>query len=123
MFAAKVIPDGPVCPKFKRPVPTSPPLNEFDSAYLARKAQVPEQILRLKSGLQFSYFTEGNVGDTAVVCFPAAGFGKWEYVPREPLPGIFLVAVDDMGHGNSSPLQEPPSFAESVPQVVELLDG
>ena len=55
---------GPVAPPaagptFKKPVATTPPLTAFDPAYLQRKAQLPEQIFKLKSGKQFSYFTEG----------------------------------------------------------------
>ena len=33
-----------VGPKFKKPVPTDPPLLAFDPAYLKRKAELPEQI-------------------------------------------------------------------------------
>ena len=82
---AKVAPLGG--PTFKKPVPTDPPLLEFDPAYLKRKAELPEQIFRLKSGKQLAYFTEGNKGDPAVVCFPSAGFGKCQFIPREPIPG------------------------------------
>ena len=63
------------------------------------------------------------MGDPAVVCFPSAGFGKWGFVPREPIPGIYLVAVDDIGHGNSSPLEKCPVFSESVGEVEELLNA
>ena len=54
--ADAVINAGPV---FKKPVPMEPPLTAFDPAYLERKAQLPEQIFKLKSGQQLSYFTEG----------------------------------------------------------------
>ena len=70
-----------------------------------------------------AYFTEGNKGDPAVVCFPSAGFGKWQFIPREPIAGIYLVAVDDIGHGNSSPLKKCPVFSESVEDVEELLNA
>ena len=108
-------------PKFKKPVPTEPPLLAFDPAYLKRKQQLPEQIFHLKSGKQMAYFTEGKKEDPAVVCFPAAGFGKWKFVPREPIPGVYLVAIDDIGHGNSSPLEKCPVFSESVAEVQEIL--
>eukprot|EP00944_MAST-04C_sp_MAST-4C-sp1_P014764 g14764.t1 len=120
---ATVAPSSSEGPKFKKPVPTDPPLLEFDPAYLKRKAELPEQIFHLKSGKQLAYFTEGNKGDPAVVCFPSAGFGKCQFIPREPIPGIYLVAVDDMGHGNSSPLEKCPVFSESVEEVEELLNA
>ena len=33
------------------------------------------------------------------------------------------MAVDDMGHGNSSPLEKCPVFSESVEEVEELLNA
>jgi pimeloyl-ACP methyl ester carboxylesterase len=125
MSTASVRPDGAIPPTFEKPVPMTPPLTAYDPRYLKRKAQVPENVFVLQSGKQFSYFTEGNVEDPevkTVVCFPAAGFGKWEYVPKEAFSNIFLVAIDDMGHERFSKLEEPPVFEESVQQVVELLD-
>ena len=114
---------GPlVGPTFKKPVPMNPPLTAFDPAYLKRKAELPEQIFRLKNGKQFSYFSEGNSEDKVVVFFPGAGIGKWMFVPREPIPGVFLVVIDNMGHGNSSPLEKIPVFSEDVEEIKELLD-
>lgn len=48
---AKVSP-AVAAPAFKKPVPMHPPLTEFDPAYLKRKAEVPAQIFKLKSGKQ-----------------------------------------------------------------------
>ena len=80
---------GPITgPKFKKDVPMTPPLTAFDPAYLSRKEACCEKIHTLQSGKQLSYFTEGSVESSAtVVCFPSAGFGKWEFVPRDPLEG------------------------------------
>ena len=109
-------------PTFKKPVNMTPPLTAFDPQYLQRKLEVPEQIFKLESGKQLAFFTEGNVEDPAVVCCPAAGMGKCCFIPREPIPGVFLIAIDDMGHGNSSPLEGLPVFSESVPEIQELVD-
>lgn len=118
---AKVAPEG--LPKFKKPIPMTPPLTDWDPAYVKRRAELPEQIFKLKNGKQFSYFTEGNKEDPAVVCFPPAAWGKYSYVMKEPLKGVFLIAVDDMGNGNSTPIDKPPVFSESVADIAELLDG
>ena len=111
-------------PVFKRPIKQmDPPMNAYDPLYLARKKQCPEQIL--KNGKQLAFFTEGELSpDTVtVVCFPAAGFGKCEFIPAEQIPGVFLVCIDDAGHGNSTELTKEPVFSESVSDVVELLDA
>ena len=121
--SAKVNPGGGG-PLFKKKIAKmSPPLTAFDPGYLQRKAAVPEQLFSLKNGKQLSYFTEGSVEDKAVVCLPSAGLGKCCFIPREPIPGVFLIAIDPMGHGNSSPIEKPTDFEESVTEVRELLDG
>ena len=59
-MTAKVSPDVPynaAGPTFNKPVPMNPPLTAFDPAYLKRKAELPEQIFKLKSGKQLAYFT------------------------------------------------------------------
>ena len=110
-------------PKFAKPVPMSPPLTEFDPAYLARKAEIgPERIFKLKSGRQFSYFTEGREEDTAVLCLPGTGRGNLEMIPQKPLPGLFIIAVDSMGHGESSPLEKNLGLSVAVEEMLELLD-
>ena len=114
----------PELPKFKKPVPMNPPLTTWDPHYLKRREQLPEKIFNLKSGKQYAYFTEGTIENSKiVVAFPGAGFGKNCLVPREPIPGVYLIAIDDMGHGNSSQLTGNRDFATSVPDVMEMLDS
>ena len=121
--SAKVSPGGGG-PVFKKNISKmSPPLTAFDPGYLQRKAAVSDQLFTLKNGKQLSFFTEGSVEDKAVVCLPSAGFGKSCFIPRETIPGVFLIAIDTMGHGNSSPIDKPINFEESVLEVQELLDG
>ena len=110
-------------PKFKKPVPMTPPLTEFDPAYLKRKAELPEQIFKLSSGKQFGYFAEGNPEDPTIVCFASAGFNISSLIPSAPVPGLYVLYVNQMGHGNSSPLTAPIVFSEAVPEVLELVDG
>ena len=57
------------------------------------------------------------------MCFASAGFNVRSLVPPEPIPGLYVVYVNQMGHGNSSPLDEPIVFSEAVPEVLELADG
>ena len=118
-------------PVFKKPVPTVPtPLEAFDPAYVERRKQITEKILKLKNGRQLAYFTEGTPTDKAVLCLHSLGQSKLEWIMPKPLPGVFLIAVDRQGHGNSSPYPPglPPSaparrFADDVDEYVELLDS
>ena len=118
-------------PVFKKPVPTVPtPLEAFDPAYVERRKQITEKILKLKNGRQLAYFTEGTPTDKAVLCLHSLGQSKLEWIMPKPLPGVFLIAVDRQGHGNSSPYPPglPPSaparrFADDIDEYVELLDS
>jgi pimeloyl-ACP methyl ester carboxylesterase len=100
----------------------TPPLTEFDPAYVKRRADIVERIFKLKSGKQLSYFTEGSVEDPAFLCIPGAGNGKCIYIMPEPLKGVFLIAVDMMGHGKSSILDSDLDYREVVAGYAELLD-
>ena len=118
-------------PAFKKPIPTVPtPLIAFDPAYVERRKQITEQILQLKNGRQLAFFTEGSPADPAVLCLHSLGQSKLEWIMRKPLPGVYLIAVDRQGHGNSSPYPPglPPStparkFSDDADEYVELLDS
>ena len=110
-------------PKLKKPISTGPPpLTEYDAKYVERKAAIVEKTLQLKNGHHFCYFTEGSPTDPAVLVLHGFGESKWSYVFPEPLSGIFLIAVDRMGHGKSTPHKEQPDFTQIVPEYMELLD-
>ena len=127
-------------PKLKKPLPTSPPLTAYAPEYLQRKAELSEQLFQLKNGRQLCYFTEGDVKDPAVLCLPALGESKcaqnrstakkprrsrprWMYVFPKPLPGIYLIAVDRIGHGRSSTLSPKEKWTAHCAEMLELLDS
>ena len=90
--------------QFKKPVGTTPPLSAYDPAYVARKAEFTERFFELKSGRKICYITDGSPSDPAVLCFPTLNGAKWQYIFPKPLPGVYVIAVDRMGHGKSSEL-------------------
>ena len=119
---AKVADGYASAPKLKKPLSTTPPLAEYDPKYVERKAATVEKKLQLKNGREFCYFTEGNPEDPAVLALNGLGESKWFFLFPEPLPGVFLIAVDRMGHGKSSPHEGPVDFTQLVPEYIELLD-
>jgi pimeloyl-ACP methyl ester carboxylesterase len=110
-------------PKFKKPLSTSPPLTAYLPEYLERKAEVGERLLQLKNGRQLCYFTEGSVEDPAVVCLPALGESKWGYIFPKPIPGVYLIAVDRIGHGGSSVMGSKEQWSAHCAEVLELVDS
>ena len=50
--------------------------------------------LQLKNGRSLCYFTEGSPEDPAVLVLHGLEESKWCYLFPEPLPGVFLIAVD-----------------------------
>ena len=116
-------------PTLKKPVPLVPtPMKEFDPTYVERRKQITEKFLTLKNGRQLAYFTEGSPTDPAVLCLHSLGQSKMEWLFKEPLPGVFQIAVDRQGHGNSTPyppvaLEAPRQFSTDVAEYVELLDA
>ena len=115
-------------PAFKKPIANAdPPLKAYDPAYLERKAQVGEKIFKLKSGRQLAYFTEGNPEDPAVLCLHGLSQNKYAWLQPQPIPGVYLIAVDRQGHGSSSPYDgytpfAPFLYSDCVGEFMELLD-
>jgi pimeloyl-ACP methyl ester carboxylesterase len=122
---AKVEPESGGGPKFKKPIQrpgAGSPMTEYDPRYLERKATFLEKRFDCKSGRHFSYITEGNPEDPAVLMLHGIGESKWCWVFPEPLDGIFLIVPDRQGHGLSSPCEGPPDLTQLVPEYIELLD-
>ena len=110
--------------QFKTPVATSPPMTEYNKEYLDRKREVGEKIFKLKSGRQLAYFTEGSPSDgPAVLCVHGLGQTKYLWLEPKPIPGVFRICIDRMGHGSSSTLEGVYKFNVGVPEVAELLDS
>ena len=124
-MSAKVYAESPA---FKKPIANAdPPLKAYDPAYLERKAQVGEKIFKLKSGRQLAYFTEGNPEDPAVLCLHGLSQNKYAWLQPQPIPGVYLIAVDRQGHGSSSPYDgytpfAPFLYSDCVGEFMELLD-
>ena len=119
-----------VVPVPKKPILTKPPMtSSLDPAYLRRRAEISaqEQAFTLKSGRKLAYFVEGSTEgpDPVVVCLSCMSQSKELWIFDKPLAGVTLVAIDRMNHGNSSPNDKGRGelFSESVPEILELLDG
>ena len=116
-------------PKLMAPIPLKPtPMTDWDPLFVQRRKEISEKILKLKSGRQLAYFTEGSPTDPAVLCLHSLGMSKTQYLLKKPLAGIFQICVDRQGHGNSSPypridLSNPIQFSTHVHEYVELLDS
>ena len=115
-------------PALKKAIPTKPtPMADWDPAFVQRRKEISEKVLKLKNGRQLAYFTEGNPTDPAVLTLHSLGMSKAQYIFPQPLPGIFQISVDRQGHGNSSPY--PPGkrhirqFSDDIGEFAELLDS
>ena len=128
-MANKVAPEQPsglsalAAPTLTKPLSTKPPIAVYDAKYLKRKEEISEKICKLKSGKQLAYFTEGDPADPAVLCLHVTAGSKWLFVFPEPIPGVYLIAPDLLGHGGSSPVSDGHSlWSELVTALMELLD-
>jgi pimeloyl-ACP methyl ester carboxylesterase len=108
--------------KLKKPIGTTPPLTEYDPKYLERKAELGEKKFALKTGRTLAYWTEGSKDDPAVLCLHGIGQCKSDFIFPAPLPGIYLISVDRIGHGSSSPHEGPPDFTQILAEYIELMD-
>jgi len=101
----------------------------YDETFMRRKREVGQKFFTCKSGRRFCYFTDGapdpsKDGVSVVLCLHGAGQGKTAMLLKKPVPDIFQIVPDRIGHGGSSPaLKEGYSFEIAVAEVMELVDA
>ncbi|CAD7964092.1 unnamed protein product [Amoebophrya sp. A120] len=102
-------------------------VTEYPDEYLKAKERVNERSLTLKDGRVVSYFTDGDKsapGAVPVICLHGGGEGKWSWLQKTPIEGIYQVAFDRMGYGKSD-LLEPVNkytFVTAYQHVLEIAD-
>ena len=115
---------GSIAPvTLREPLPTEPPMDQLDGAFYARVAQVGERIFTCSSGIRYAYFTEGDPADPTVLCIHGMCQNKYLWLEPEAIEGVFLIAIDRVGHGSSSAAPVNYGFDKAVRDVIELLDA
>mmetsp|Transcript_10605 Transcript_10605/g.25886 ORF Transcript_10605/g.25886 Transcript_10605/m.25886 type:complete len:342 (+) Transcript_10605:93-1118(+) len=121
MSTAAVSPEGIV---FPRKVAFTD-VDRYPEDYIKAKARVGEKFLTLKDGRQICYFTDGEKeGNTPVIFLHGGGEGKYSWLQKTPMEGIYAIAIDRMGYGGSD-LSEPVNkytFVHAYTDVIEIAD-
>lgn len=73
----------------------------YDAEYLKAKERVGEHYCTLPDGRKICYFKDGKPDDPLVICMHGGCEGKWKFIQKTPIDGIFLVSIDRPGYGNS----------------------
>ena len=73
----------------------------YSPEYLARKAQVQTEFVTLSSGVKWAYFQEGDRSGVPLLCLHGGGESKWMWLQKEPIPGVWMIALDRPGYGDS----------------------
>jgi pimeloyl-ACP methyl ester carboxylesterase len=111
-------------PKLKQPVATAPYVMEsWHDSYVAHKKNIGEQKIQVKSGNTYGYWIDGELTmPHCVLAFHDVGNCKSQFLQPSSLPHIFLIAIDRLGHGASSPEPENWTFEKAIPEIIEILD-
>lgn len=125
MTVIKVVPAdaAEATTKFPKPI-YGTTVTEYPSDYLAAKKRVGEFFFTLPDGRNICYFKDGDSNDVPMICLHGGGEGKYMWLQKEPLPGIFQIAIDRMGYGKSD-LYVPArdyTFKEVADDIAALAD-
>eukprot|EP00746_Dinoflagellata_sp_MGD_P124921 gnl/MRDRNA2_/MRDRNA2_59587_c0_seq1.p1 gnl/MRDRNA2_/MRDRNA2_59587_c0~~gnl/MRDRNA2_/MRDRNA2_59587_c0_seq1.p1 ORF type:complete len:351 (+),score=66.57 gnl/MRDRNA2_/MRDRNA2_59587_c0_seq1:82-1134(+) len=92
----------------------------LDPEYLKAKERVGEHYCTLPDGRKLCYTKDGNSDDPLVICMHGGCEGKWKFIQRSPIDGVFLVSIDRPGYGNSDP--GPPGYGfDAVAKDIKFL--
>lgn len=110
---------------FSPPVPCHPPLHCFDPGYISRKSHLTERTVVLRSGRVIAYLEEGAPHERPVLAFHGGCATKVNWILKERLPGVRLIAVDRMGYGASSSVSWDSnySFEDALADMKEFVDA
>jgi pimeloyl-ACP methyl ester carboxylesterase len=104
-----------------------PALTEWDADLLKAKERVGEYFCKLSDGRQICYFKDGNPEDKLVIAMHGGMEGKYKFLMRDPMPGIYLVSIDRPHYGGSSPVpvfgyKDGYTFENAAKDIGELAD-
>ena len=57
--------------------------------------------MTLSSGVKWAYFQEGDRSSVPLLCLHGGGESKWMWLQKEPIPGVWMIALDRPGYGDS----------------------
>ena len=83
----------------------------YTPEYLAAKSRVTVGTCTVTNDVKISYFTDGDPDGVPVLCLHGGSEGKYMWLQKEPLPGIFQISIDRPGYGESdSPQGKAPDY-------------
>ena len=62
--------------------------------YIEKRERLGHAFCTLPDGRKLCYWTEGDPADTPIIAFHGGCEGKYKWMQKEPIPGVFLIAVD-----------------------------
>ena len=103
-------------------------MGSLDATYLKRRQECSDKFFTCKSGRTYCYFTDGSdpaqEGVAVVLCIHGQAQRSTDWLLKEPLPDIFQICVDRIGHGLSSNAPaEGFAFADGCDELLEVVDA
>jgi pimeloyl-ACP methyl ester carboxylesterase len=97
-------------------------VTRMDADYCARRDQLREQLFTLQDKRKLCFWADGDSSGIPVLAFHGGCDTKCRFIQKQPLPGVYLIAVDRPGYGGSSPVPVEYTFKQAVEDIVALAD-
>jgi len=97
-------------------------VTQLDSDYCARRNELGRQFFTLPDKRKLCFWTDGDSSGVPVLAFHGSCDTKSIFIRKQPLPGIYLIAVDRPGYGGSSPVPLEYTFKQAVEDINALVD-
>jgi len=95
-------------------------LTRLDRTYIERRNELGEQIILLGKR-KLCFWTDGDSSGVPVIAFHGACDTKSRFIQKQPLAGVYLIAVDRPGYGGSSPVPFDWTFKHFVDDILALV--
>jgi hypothetical protein len=98
-------------------------VTRLDTAYVARRSELGERFVAVQGGRRkLCFWTDGESSGIPVIAFHGGCDTKCRFIQKQPLPGVYLIAVDRPGYGGSSPVPLEYTFKQAVEDILVLAE-
>jgi len=109
--------------EFKKEALAGTGFTAWPEEYVKKRDALGAKYSTLPDGRKICYWTEGDPTDVPIIALHGGCEGKYKWMQKEPILGVYLIAIDRPNYGGSSPVPLDYTFKDATKDVVDFADS